>query len=319
MIVCQHRSDITAAPTAVAIGMFDGIHAGHQQVLQQALDVAQTHGYRSAVLTFSNHPQTVLSATPPRLLSTLAERLALLEAMGVELVAALPFNHEMQCLGAQSFVQNLLAQELGARHVAVGYDFCFGVNREGNGDTLKTLAQQYEMGVTIVPPVRVEGQIVSSTVIRKLLTFGDVATAAQLLSRFYQLTAPVISGLKRGRQLGFPTANLCMDALALRAMPGVGTYAGWAELSGERYPAVCNIGLSPTFTQDALPERVEVHVLGYTGADFYGAPLTFAFTHRLRDESRFNSVDALTAQIQLDCDKARLLYQAAFSPASPSR
>lgn len=310
--IIRSRDAITHQPTAIAIGMFDGVHTGHKAVIQRALDAARTNHWRAAVLTFANHPQTLLSKTPPRLLSSFEERANYLSELGIDTIIALPFDEKMQCLGAQTFVNNLLNEEIGARHIAVGYDFCFGQNREGNGDTLKLLAKAHQANVTIVEPVKVDGQIVSSTVIRKLLNFGDVQDAHQLLGRPYELTAPVVKGHQRGRQLGFPTANLDMTSLTGRVIPGTGTYAGRATLNNKRYPAVCNIGISPTFNDGHVVERVEIHLLDFSQpVDFYGQPLSFAFTHRLRDEHTFDSKDALIKQITTDCQQARILLQAA--------
>lgn len=307
-----------AIKTSVAIGMFDGVHVGHRSVLASARNQALSHApvMRSGVLTFSNHPQTLLSQTPPRQLSTLAERLALFQQLGMDAVWAVPFDEAFRDISATDFVNEWLVNRLNVGHVSVGYDFCFGRGREGNGDVLKHLCHQAGITVEVVAPVRACQQIASSTLIRKLLTFGDVDTAAALLERPYSLMAPVVQGLQRGRTLGFPTANLDTKALQGRLLPGIGTYAGWSCVlpAGEKektpvvWPAVCNIGFAPTFG-DVLTEQIEVHVLGQPdlspyGGSLYGHTLGFAFTHRLRDEQFFDGPEALVAQIQRDCDTA---------------
>ncbi len=291
-------------PQAVAIGMFDGVHVGHRQVLHSAYQQAASQGYGPAVLTFSNHPQTLLSQTPPRQLSTLEERLAIFKQVGMQAVWAVPFDETFREISAYDFVNDLLARQLQVKHVSVGYDFCFGNGREGNGDVLKHLCADAGITVDVVEPVRAGGQIASSTLIRKLLTFGAVEEAATLLARPYSVSAPVITGRKQGRTLGFPTANVDMTALTHRALPGIGTYAGWACLNGQVYLAVCNIGLAPTFGH-SLNEQMEIHMLDYSGPEFYGETIAFAFTHRLRNEQKFESKAALVEQITADCDQAR--------------
>ncbi|MDH4378966.1 MAG: riboflavin biosynthesis protein RibF [Vampirovibrionales bacterium] len=312
-------SSAATTPKAMALGTFDGVHAGHKAVLQSALHQAHVLGVAPTVWTFANHPQSVLSHTPPKLLTTLEERLTLMEAMGFTDAYVIPFDDAVRTITPEDFLTDWLYERCEARSLSVGYDFCFGRNREGNSQTLTQWGQQNTVGIHIIPPVMAnlhQGDlIVSSTVIRKLVTFGDVEQARQLLERPYTLTAPVVEGFQRGRKLGFPTANLCMTTLMNhhRVLPALGVYAGWAAMEGHSTPlmAVANMGLSPTFETITPAERLEVHLLeAPIGLDLnilYGQTLSFAMTHRLRGEHIFSSVDALKTQIALDCDAASQL------------
>lgn len=310
-----HRSvqEISLPQSACALGMFDGIHVGHVMVLENALREARLLNVPSVVVSFANHPQFLISQTPTQLLSTLDERLKTFEKMGFDHALILDFDEWLKNLSAESFIQLILKEHLGVKSVTVGYDHRFGKNRAGDGDMLKRFGELEGFDVQIIDPVRTDaqlpeggGQIVSSTLIRKLIAYGDVEIANTLLGHDYPLTGIVEGGLQRGRELGFPTANLAIEAH--RLIPANGSYCGYALLNGQKYPAVCNIGLSPTFG-DQVRKRVEVHLLNYNGPDFYGNSLTMHFTHKLREEKKFPNLQALIAQIEADCQKARQYWQ----------
>jgi riboflavin kinase/FMN adenylyltransferase len=284
--------------SACAIGMFDGVHVGHRMVLENALREARLWNVPSVVFSFANHPQSITSQTPTQLLSSLEERLAAFEAMGFDAALIPDFTPELKSLTALDFVQQILVQRMGSKSVTVGYDHRFGQGRQGDGAFLTQCGQTFGFDSQIIDPVRVDDQIVSSTVIRKLLSFGDLVQANKLLGHSYRCTGVVEKGLQRGRELGFPTANLATEPH--RLIPAIGTYGGSAWLQGKKYPAVCNVGLCPTFG-DQTQKRVEVHLLNYQGAAFYGESLQFEFRRKLRDEVQFPSVEALIAQIRKDC------------------
>jgi riboflavin kinase/FMN adenylyltransferase len=307
MQVYQALDGLSLNNTVVALGMFDGLHQGHQTILRKTVAVAQAIQATPVVLSFANHPQMVLSQTPPTLLSDLSQRLALFERFGLQVAVVPTFTADWKHISAQDFVSQVLLAHLGARAVVSGYDYRFGANRQGDTQMLKDFGQRQGFETQVIEPVQVQGQIVSSTLIRKLLNYGDIATANPLLGYPYALAAHVVPGSNRGQALGFPTANLAPDAN--RLLPATGTYCGYAVLDDTVYKAVWNIGTNPTFTADSAelpPRRLEVHLLGYAGGDLYGRALRIHFMHRLRDETRFASVDALKAQIQADCDKATL-------------
>lgn len=305
MQIFRSIQEVSLPASACAIGMFDGIHVGHVMVLENALREARIRNIPSVVVSFANHPQFLISQTPTQLLSTLEERLQRFEAMGFDYALILDFDEWLKDLTAETFISLILCEHLGVRSVTVGYDHRFGRNRAGDGELLRQAGAKRGFDVQIIDPVRTllepaesGGQIVSSTLIRKLLAYGDVEQANRLLGHPYHLQGVVEQGMQRGRKLGFPTANLAIEPH--RLIPANGTYGGQAELNGKIYPAVCNIGLCPTFG-DQTAKKVEVHLLGYEGPDFYGASLKMTFCHKIRDEQKFPSVDALIAQIRQDC------------------
>lgn len=305
MKIYRSLEHVEIGPSACAIGMFDGIHVGHRMVLEQAIRVSKIQGLASVVFTFANHPQSVISQTPTPLLSTLDERIKAFEAFGVDAALILDFTPELRDISAEDFVQTILVDTLHVKAVSVGYDHRFGKDRRGDGTFLKTQGKRHGFEVVIVDPVRIGNQIVSSTLIRKLLSYGDLDRANELLGHPYPITGTVVSGVGRGRTIGFPTANLVIPPE--RLIPAQGVYAGTVTLADEdlQRPALCNIGVSPTFG-DQTQTRMEVHLLDYT-EDLYGKAMTFHFLHRLRDERVFPTVNELIAQLEADCGTARTL------------
>jgi len=309
MQVYRSVQAIALKASACAIGMFDGVHVGHVMVLENALREARLLNVPSVVISFANHPQFLISQTPTQLLSSLEERLQAFEQMGFDYALILDFDEWLKNLPAEEFINLVLMQHLGTKSVTVGYDHRFGKNRAGDGAMLQQAGEQFGFDVQIIDPVRTKsdtseagGQIVSSTLIRKLLAYGDIEQANQLLGKPYHLTGIVEKGVQRGRELGFPTANLAVENH--RLIPANGTYGGYAFLNGQQYLAVCNIGLCPTFG-DQHHKRVEVHLLGYDGPAFYNEPLNMTFLQKIRDEQKFPSVDALVQQIRQDCQSVQ--------------
>ncbi len=294
-------------PTACAIGMFDGVHLGHHMVLEQAIRAARIENLDSAVFTFANHPQSIVSQTPTPLLSTLDERLAEFNRMGFDVALVLDFTPQLRDIQAEDFVQTILLDTLHEKAVSVGYDHRFGKDRLGDGAFLKAAGERYGFQVEIVEPVRVGNQIISSTLIRKLLSYGDLNRANTLLGRPYTVTGKVISGVGRGKTIGFPTAN--MEIPSNRLIPAHGVYVGWVQMDDESIhrPAICNIGLAPTFG-DQNQSRVEVHLLDFVG-NLYEKAMTFHFLERLREERAFPSVTELVDQVKRDCQSARSLLE----------
>lgn len=289
--------DPPEAGTAVAIGVFDGVHLGHRRVLE-AVDGAS--GLTRVALTFGTHPAEVLGTGAPPMLNTLKERISLLEDAGVDRVAVLDFNADTVAWTPEEFVAHVLEHGLRARRVAVGEGFRFGVEATGTTDTLTELGAQHGFTVAVVPIVLRGGSEVRSTAIREAIARGDVELAADLLGRPHRVTGVVVSGEGRGAAIGIPTANLSIPAGL--AVPPRGVYAVYAEIDGTRLPAVANLGVRPTFGGDQ--EVLEVHVIGRE-LNLGGKEVGVDFVHRLRDERRFDGVDALVAQIRADIDAAR--------------
>ena len=287
--------------TILTIGVFDGVHRGHQRLLKRVVEVASAQGMLSGVLTFANHPRAVLVPdTCINYITSVDDRLALLKDAGVDIVIPLHFDMELSRLRAHEFTA-LLQERLKMAGLVMGYNFAMGFKREGTPETLASIGSEQGFSVTVVDAVTVEGGRVSSTVIRDSVAAGDVAGAASLLGRPFSLCGEVVVGAGRGRAvLGFPTANI--DIPEERLAPGDGVYAAWASVGGERRMAATNVGVKPTFGDNK--RNIESYLLDFDG-DLYGKELTLEFVGRLRDELRFDSAEALVAQMHVDVEQAR--------------
>ncbi|HEY58508.1 MAG TPA: bifunctional riboflavin kinase/FAD synthetase [Anaerolineae bacterium] len=286
----------------LTIGAFDGVHLGHRAIIEPFVAEAHAAGAPAVVLTFFPHPSVVLQRQQrPFYLSTPEEKAELLGALGVDVVITHRFNRRVAALSARAFMERLKAH-LGLRMLWVGYDFALGRNREGDIPTLKRLGEELGYQVHVMEAVTLNGEVISSSRIRTLLSAGQVEEAARLLGRPYQVTGKVVQGDGRGRQLGFPTANL--KIWARRMVPGPGVYVAQARLAdGGTWGAVVNVGVRPTFEAQPRAPWVEAHLLGFQG-DLYGRCLTLAFLHRLREERPFPSPEALAEQIRRDVRRA---------------
>lgn len=289
-----------AAPlrdACVAIGNFDGVHLGHQALLALANRRAAERGGTAVALTFAPHPAAVLTPhlAPPMILGR-ARKLELLADAGLDACVVEPFTQSLAALPAHDFIERVVLRGLGARHVCVGYDFHYGAQRGGTTSTLEAHGRAAGFGVDVLDKLTVADEVASSTRIRGYLRGADLAAAARLLGRPYDCDGVVVRGAARGRTLGFPTANVATDVDVLLA-PGI--YA--CRLDGR--PAVASLGRNPTFV-DGGPLVLEVYVLDWDG-DLYDHRVRVTFAAHLRDEAKFDSVEALIAQIQRDCENAR--------------
>jgi riboflavin kinase/FMN adenylyltransferase len=296
-----------AAPLALAIGNFDGVHLGHQELVRVARARGAAIGATAGILTFTPHPARVFApALAPPLISSLERRLELLGEAGAEIAIVEPFTPALAAVEAEAFVRDVLVARLGAREVVVGYDFSFGRGRRGTPALLRDTGAAVGLGVTIVPPVTVAGLVCSSTKVREFVLEGRVEGAALLLGRPVELQGPVVRGAGRGRGLGVPTANVVPDG---ELVPRLGIYAARALVLDEAgrvastHKAALSIGSNPTFVQ-AGAVSVEAHLLDFDG-DLYGRRVRLEVLHRLRDERRFESVEALLAQIAADIAETR--------------
>ena len=291
-----------AAGAAVAIGVFDGVHLGHRRVLG-ALRDGDDHLVRVAV-TFGTHPAALLApeGAPPRL-STLKRRLDLLAEAGIERVAVLEFDDHLRTLSPEQFVERFLVAGLRAQCVAVGAGFRFGVDAKGTTSTLEELGGRFGFCVKVVDIRCDDGTEIRSTAIREAIAAGDMARAAALLGRPYELEGIVVPGDGRGRELGTPTANVSFPAML--AVPLHGVYAVTVTIDGIDHEAVANLGVRPTFGEAA--EVLEVHVLGLD-RNLYGKQVTVAFVERIREERKFDGIEALKARIREDVAAAQRVF-----------
>jgi riboflavin kinase/FMN adenylyltransferase len=287
--------------TVVTIGNFDGVHLGHRAILGRVQQRARELEAQAVAVTFDPHPLKVLRpGMHLPLLTTPAQKLQLLNASGLEAVVVLPFTREFAALPARDFVLRYFCDGLKVREVVVGHDYCFGRNREGNIDLLRELGRTHGFTVQVVWAVEVDGAVVSSSLIRAMLKLGRVAEAANLLGRSYGVVGRFILGKGRGAKLlGVPTANLRPEN---ELLPATGIYAVRVRRGAETWLGAANIGTSPTFENGEF--SLEVHLLDFDG-DLYGDTLEVEFAARLREERKFPSLEALTAQIHADIAAAR--------------
>lgn len=305
-IVRSLAPGIAQRPVVLTMGKFDGVHLGHRQLIGTARDRAHELGFLSAVLTWEPHPNVVLRPDHPlQLLTSLEEKIDLIAALGPDLLIIAPFTEETKATEPDAYMAQIGAA-LPLRELWVGADFAMGRGRTGDVSSLMVIGRDRGFAVGAVSKVLVENQPVSASRVRDLLVAGDVTGAATQLDRPFGLRGAVVEGDKRGRTIGFPTANV--QIRPNHVLPADGVYACRVYLNGVSLPAVTNVGLRPTF--DGLRRTVEAHILDWSG-DLYGTSLLVEFLHRLRGEQKFSGIDALVAQIRSDADTARTLLRGA--------
>ncbi|MFL2001862.1 MULTISPECIES: bifunctional riboflavin kinase/FAD synthetase [unclassified Microbacterium] len=320
MITFRDPSEVPAGfgPSVVAIGKFDGVHAGHRAVIDRAKVDAAATGAKVVAVTFDRNPLSVLRPDLcPVSLVGVTQKIELLERAGVDATLMLTFDEQLASLDAEEFVRHVLVGALGVRSVLVGGDFRFGRGGAGDAELLRTMGERFGFVVQIVDDVRAidSDRRVSSTWIRELLAEGDVASAGKLLGAAPSVWGEVVHGLKRGRELGYPTANLSPDLEGF--IPADGVYAGWlidegsadGLRPGTRYPAAISIGVNPTF-DDVLVRQVEAYVLDETDLDLYGHLMQVRFVERIRGMVAFDGVEALKAQMADDVERVRAVLGA---------
>jgi riboflavin kinase/FMN adenylyltransferase len=292
-----------SAASVAAIGNFDGVHRGHQQILQRVIERARAQGALATVATFDPHPTRVLrrDAAPP-LITTLSQRLDLFEATGLDAVLVIPFTAEFARLSAEEFAREVLAETLHCVAVFVGENFRFGHRQEGDPQLLEQLGKTLGYSVGVVPAVRLRGQMISSTLVRRAIGTGRVELGGRMLGRPFALTGEIMSGTGQGRKLVVPTLNLAYEQ---ELVPGRGVYATETIVGGRLYRAATNVGLRPTFQGHVL--TVESHLLGFSEEVKSGA-MEVRFWKRLRDEQKFVSVQDLRAQVLRDIERTRRFF-----------
>ena len=291
--------------TSITIGKFDGIHLGHQQLIAETIESAEEQSLVPTVITFDRHPFSLLDpdAEPAPLIGQRQKHFLLQEA-GIELVLNMPFDDQLASLSAKDFISRILVESLHAKVVVVGEGFRFGANQQGDVDLLRELGQELGFVVRVIPHFEIDGEVVSTSRIRNLLLEGNVALAAKLLGRLHSTTGLIEHGLKIGREIGFPTANMARDAEGF--LPKDAVYAGWLYADGERYMTALSVGINETFT--AVPRLLEAHVIDVTGLDLYEKVITVEYVEFIRDAAKFNGVEDLVAEINRDLDKIRAIF-----------
>src|ERR1051325_3702134 len=285
----------------LTIGVFDGVHRGHQEIIKKLTAGAHANEASAVVLTFDPHPATVLGGQEIKCLTLPDERAELLAQFGVDIVITEHFTRELSMVSAYEFMSRLKSH-LGLQHLLIGYDFALGKGREGNAKRLTEIGSELRYTLEVVSALSDESGVISSTEIRKLIETGNVAETARLLGHPYSLHGPVIHGDGRGRTIDVPTANISYSPNKM--IPANGIYACWAYLKDVKYRAAINIGTNPTFTPDKQTPNVEAHLLDFH-QDLYGEDLQLEFVARLRNELRFDSVEALLEQIWQDIEHTK--------------
>jgi riboflavin kinase/FMN adenylyltransferase len=283
----------------VCIGVFDGVHRGHQAVISAAVEAARSTGHPCVLVTFDRHPAWTLA--PDRVplgLSTLGQNLDQFASLGVSVTVVLAFDQATASTSAEDFLEKTIKGRLKAEKLVIGHDFAFGRGRQGDGPWLSE-----RIDTSMVPPLEMEGHRVSSTEIRGLVTGGNVERAGRFLGRPYTLRGVVVEGERRGRELGFPTLNVALSSRL--AVPADGVYGGWCQTSRGQFRAATGIGCRPTF--GGTMRTVEAHLLDYPGADIYGESVDLGFTVRVRPDERFPNAKALVSQMELDVESVRKL------------
>lgn len=306
--VVHYPGDIRPADwhhPVLALGNFDGVHRGHVKIIERVRRAAEERAASAIVMTFDPHPPRIVRPDKaPPVLMTLQQKLEALSKAGIQGVAIVRFTHELSRWDPETFVRAVLVEWIRVAEVWVGANFLFGRDRSGNFSILRSLGARYGFRAEKIDPVRYKDFVVSSTRIRRLISEGRVDEAGALLGHHYYVDGSVVPGQRRGRDLGFPTANICPDN---ELVPPQGVYATSTQIDGVFHPSVTNIGTRPTFADADTRVIVETHLLDFD-AELYGRRLRIGFVQRLRDERRFENIDALLAQIAADCDQARTLF-----------
>jgi riboflavin kinase/FMN adenylyltransferase len=292
-------------PTVLTLGVFDGLHLGHQRIMQRVVERAKAIDAVPTAITFDPHPRAVLHPeSAPPLLQTLDQRLANFEVLGIKQSIVIPFTREFAGLPAEWFLADIIHDRLQAREVYLGRGFAFGKDRGGNIDLLRKMSGELGFLADEVEEIQLRGIRISSSAIRKLLADGRVNLARRMLGRPYGVEGVIIRGLRRGHTIGFPTANLKPHN---RVIPRFGVYATATLIGGAWRKSITNIGIRPTFESDADPS-IESYIFDFDG-DLYGDVLRVRFLHRIRDERKFNGIEELKTQIEMDASRARNYFR----------
>jgi riboflavin kinase / FMN adenylyltransferase len=313
MLLITDLSRITTkfTNTVLTLGNFDGLHIGHQELIKMVMKRARETDAVSMVVTFRPHPLKILAPEKcPPLISIYEEKIALFEKLGLDVLVKIPFTLDFAAMTPEDFTKKILYDLLGAKEIFVGYNYRFGKGRAGNVGTLKKLGEEYGFVVREVEQISLDGEVISSTKIRQLLSEGRVEHAARLLGRIYAITGIVVKGDGRGKCLGFPTANI---APKHSIIPANGVYAVRFFVRERLYDGIANIGLRPTFDENRL--TIEVYVLDFN-EDIYGEEISLYFIGRIREERKFRSPDELVRQITSDVRTAKGIL--AEHPSTPS-
>ncbi|SHJ44534.1 bifunctional riboflavin kinase/FAD synthetase [Tepidibacter formicigenes] len=286
--------------TVVTIGNFDGVHIGHQNIINKTISIAKEKNLKSILFTFSNHPINFFVNDSIKNLMTIQEKYNFIKNMGIDIVLPIPFNESIIKLTPDEYIEEILIKRLKVKELIIGHDFKFGKNRGGNADFLKKVAQIYDFNVRVIEPIKIENIRVSSTYIRKLLEEGNIKRVRKFLGREYNINGVVVHGKKVGRKLGFPTINLKVDEDIL--IPKIGVYRTKVKIENDFYDGATNIGYTPTIQNKNF--SIETYIIDYNG-DLYKKEVSLYFIERIRDEIQFKTIEELRNQMKNDVEKIK--------------
>ncbi len=291
-------------PTCTALGNFDGVHMGHQTLIRSAVEKAKEKGLASAVYTFSTHPKSLIpGAKPVKNIVYQDEKEALIEALGVDYLVNIPFTKEIMTMSPEVFVKFFLTDKLNVREVFCGFNYHFGFKGEGDTKVLRLLGAKYGYHVNEVKAVSVDGDVVSSTLIRNMIMAGEMEECSKYLGRNYDIGGEVVVGNRLGRTIGFPTSNIMIDESMVT--PPNGVYTTYCIYNGVKYPSITNVGIKPTI--GSFQKNMETHIFNFD-KELYGKMIKVEFVKKTRDEVKFRSVDELSEQIAKDCNAAKAYH-----------
>lgn len=316
MIIFRSKEEIKGIDeTSTALGNFDGIHLGHQALISQAVQQARNRGLKSAVFTFSNHPKNVISNTNMvKNIIYFDEKVEILEKMGVDYLFCLNYTTEFGAMTPLQFASDLLVNTFRARHVVCGFNYRYGYKAQGTAQLLEEQGRELGFDVSVMEPVAIDGSIVSSTLIRGLIAQGEMEECCRYLGRSYDIGGTVIEGNHIGRTIGFPTCNITVDESMVT--PANGVYVSRCRVDGKVYPAITNVGSKPTIGM--YQKNVETHLFDFKG-DLYGREIRVEFLKKLRDERKFENVEALAQEIQRNCVTARQYHSLAVNSKTETK
>lgn len=298
MLIFKDAKPNLLESSAVALGFFDGVHLGHTHVIKSMIKKAKKFGLTPSVVTFANHPLEILQDTQVSLIVTFEKRLELLQELGVEAVLLLEFSKELIELSAEAYLKNILVESLHPKFITVGFNHYFGANKKGNGAFLRNNEEKYGYELLEIPPVEVDTNVVSSSLIKKCILNSDFESVSKYMGRDFSLTGEVVRGRGIGHTIGFATANLFEDENLVEIPNGV--YSGWAKVQGKKHKAMINVGTAPTLKDGA--KTIEAHILNFD-KDIYYQNIEVGFTRKIREEKKFGSKEELVEQIKKDCKK----------------
>lgn len=291
-------------PACAALGNFDGVHAGHRKLIEAAVAKAKEKGLASAVFTFSNHPKSLIpGAKPVKNIVYREEKEALIEGLGVDYYVNIPFTAEIMQMSPEAFVKTFLHDKLNAREIFCGFNYHFGFKGEGDTKLLRILGAKYDFHVNEMKAVSIDGDVVSSTLIRNMIMAGEMEECSKYLGRNYDIGGEVVVGNKLGRTIGFPTSNIMIDESMVT--PPNGVYITYCIYNGVKYPSITNVGIKPTI--GSFKKNMETHIFNFD-KELYGKKIKVEFIKKTRDEVKFRSIEELSAQIAKDCNEAKAYH-----------